>query len=280
MINLILKKLLRNKSYRHRPLSFLCRSTKKETCPLKRSLLQNDIMLGQLSRGFFHDLLNPLNALSLYTETLMKQKSCISSREVFLEIQSELHSFIRIIQTNLRNPMQRERCSFHDLCLGASQLLKFKLQERDVRVVIIGDSTLELRTSPVYVSQILSNLISNAVDSYKEHSKRERKTISIVYEERKGRLHVSVIDKGKGIPHKMQKKIFTPYLTTKKDGHGIGLVTVKYIIEKLLRGDISINSSEQEGTTVHFDLPMDHQSPGNLGHLYQYQKSSQPLDHL
>ena len=260
MISLILEKLSRNKSYKYSLFSFLHKDTQQEVCPFKTIHLQNDVLLGQLSRGFFHDLLNPLNALSLYTETFMKQTSCTTSREVFLEIQSELHSFIKTIQTNLSNPTQIEKCSFHELCLGASQLLKFKLQDKDVRVVILGDNTLELQTIPLYVSQILSNLISNAADSYKEYSGHTRKTISITYEEEKGRLHVSVTDEGKGISRDMRGKLFTPYFTTKENGHGIGLVTVKYIIEELLQGSISIDSSRQNGTTVHFDLPMELQS--------------------
>jgi signal transduction histidine kinase len=50
-------------------------------------------------------------------------------------------------------------------------------------------------------------------------------------------------------------KLFTPFFTTKEHGTGLGLSTVKKIVEAH-RGDIKVESELKKGTTVTVGLPM------------------------
>ena len=69
-------------------------------------------------------------------------------------------------------------------------------------------------------------------------------------------IQISVTDNGSGIPDTMKEKIFQPFFTTKPTGSGTGLgLSLSYDIIKAHRGEISVNTKENEGTTFTIQLP-------------------------
>jgi len=64
-------------------------------------------------------------------------------------------------------------------------------------------------------------------------------------------------DNGSGIPSSVLTKIFDPFFTTKLSGHGLGLSTVRSIVQKH-GGRIEVASKEHEGTTFYVYLPAHH----------------------
>ncbi len=235
--------------------------------------LQRQALLGQVTRGFFHDLLSPLAALQLYMghmQNLVIDKAYASIAE---DIHAELSAFITTIQFNLNNPGVTNKACFYDLCVTASTLLKSKLTARNVRLVIVGDKELTLMTQPLYLIQILTNGLSNAIDAFDTSPQDERKTVTLSYERTRNNLVITIQDTGEGIPQALQKDIFNLYTSTKKDGHGIGLATTKNIVTEVFHGIISLVSEEGIGTTLTVDLPMDHQSSEYPDHSNQDQRS-------
>lgn len=67
-------------------------------------------------------------------------------------------------------------------------------------------------------------------------------------------VQISFEDTGGGIPDTVQKSLFQPHMTTKENGTGLGLVSVKRIIEEA-GGTVMIESDPGVGTTVHVTLP-------------------------
>lgn len=67
-------------------------------------------------------------------------------------------------------------------------------------------------------------------------------------------LKISIIDEGTGISPKNLSNIFDPFFTTKSDGHGLGLSTVHFIIQKH-RGYIKVESIIDKGTIFEIYLP-------------------------
>ena len=75
-----------------------------------------------------------------------------------------------------------------------------------------------------------------------------------VKEHDKHTIRLSVSDTGTGVSKKIRHRIFEPGFSTKKDGNGIGLSTVKEIVEEH-RGTIKVDSTAGKGTTFSIDIP-------------------------
>ena len=71
---------------------------------------------------------------------------------------------------------------------------------------------------------------------------------------KEGKIFITVSDTGVGIPDEIKSKIFTPMMTTKSKGQGLGLAVVKRLIEAL-NGNITFESQEGKGTKFTISLP-------------------------
>jgi signal transduction histidine kinase len=69
------------------------------------------------------------------------------------------------------------------------------------------------------------------------------------------RIRIEFYDNGSGISHDNISRIFTPFFTTKEQGSGLGLAFAHRII-KDHGGNITVTSSEGEGTTFVITLPV------------------------
>ncbi|MCL2602696.1 MAG: ATP-binding protein [Treponema sp.] len=103
-------------------------------------------------------------------------------------------------------------------------------------------------------SQILSNLVINAVDAMDGSGTIEIRT-DVVQKKGVDFCRISLKDSGKGMPNDKADQVFAPYFTTKESGTGLGLP----IVEKIVNdhgGSIWFNSSEGIGTVFFVDLPL------------------------
>ena len=110
------------------------------------------------------------------------------------------------------------------------------------------------------LSQILINILVNAIDSVEEEADPSRKCITLTTEmcskDEKDYAVLHISDMGPGIPQKHIHKIFDPFFTTKPVGKGIGLGL--FICNNLIKehqGFIEVSSSEGQGSTFSIFLP-------------------------
>lgn len=69
-------------------------------------------------------------------------------------------------------------------------------------------------------------------------------------------LRIAVSDTGVGMDEDVQRRLFTPFFTTKPDGTGLGLLSCKRIVENH-RGLLGVTSAPGEGTTFQILLPLE-----------------------
>jgi signal transduction histidine kinase len=106
--------------------------------------------------------------------------------------------------------------------------------------------------------QVLSNLISNAIDAITDHGEM---WITIEDRELHGKpfVYISVRDNGRGIPKENLTRLFEPFFTTKPNsGTGLGLWVVKQFVDTW-GGQISVQSSteiDRHGTTFELHVPL------------------------
>ena len=101
------------------------------------------------------------------------------------------------------------------------------------------------------VMQIALNLIRNAVHAM-ENS--EKKKLSLRLWEEGERVFLSVTDTGTGIPLDVQDKVFRWDFTTKKEGSGVGLASIKRLVGSY-RGTIRFETKINEGTKFIVTFP-------------------------
>ena len=101
------------------------------------------------------------------------------------------------------------------------------------------------------MQQVLVNLIRNAIEAMQNSVRRE---LGISIQPAAGNMVVvKVSDTGSGIDPDVAPKLFQPFITTKRQGTGIGLSISRTIIESH-GGQISVEPNIGEGTTFRFTL--------------------------
>ena len=106
------------------------------------------------------------------------------------------------------------------------------------------------------LQQLVMNLIMNACEATQVLPGRVAIALDLEDDMRSGRawIRLSVVDRGVGIPTEKQPKIFDPFFTSKEQGHGLGLASVRETVREI-GGQIEVRSVEGEGTDVQILFP-------------------------
>ncbi|MBU0681939.1 MAG: PAS domain-containing sensor histidine kinase [Proteobacteria bacterium] len=130
------------------------------------------------------------------------------------------------------------------------------LKKTSLEVAVAGDKDLVLHSFPGAFSQIITNLITNALIHAYDEGKEGRLEIS--FRKDYGTLFLIFRDDGKGIAQENIDHIFSPFFTTnrEKGGSGLGLHIVYNIVSQRLHGTISCESKLGQGTTFSVTLPL------------------------
>ncbi len=125
-------------------------------------------------------------------------------------------------------------------------LFKPEFSKFKIALLIDSKDDLYIKADEKLLTQVLINLIRNAIDAVKEV---QYKKIDLIAELRDETVIISVKDSGTGIPEENIEKVFIPFYTTKKEGSGIGLSFVRQVMI-LHNGFVQVSSEENEFTKV------------------------------
>jgi signal transduction histidine kinase len=117
-----------------------------------------------------------------------------------------------------------------------------------------------LNGDPMDYSQILFNLLDNAITAL-ENDQNFDKKLGIIIDEDDEKYYFIIENNFPIIPSDIQTKIFDKGFTTKKDGEGgMGLYIVKSLVEKY-KGTIEVISEEDLGTSFEVAIPKSQKLP-------------------
>ena len=102
----------------------------------------------------------------------------------------------------------------------------------------------------IKLKQAVLNLLTNALDASPRGG-----TVTVSAHEADGRVRITVRDTGHGIPDEMREQIFSPFVSTKKTGSGLGLAFTQKIVE-LHGGTVSVRNNAGGGASLVLDLPL------------------------
>lgn len=213
--------------------------------------------LGQLSAGLAHELNNPLAIIRGnvdYLNSLLQTNQPISSTQL-LESLTPMNKAIDRASQIMRSMLSRVKQQPHKI----SDISAFKFVEECARQVqtnlwnsqiffsnkASADHTISC--DPVFAEQVLVNLLVNACQALSEHAKENRQ-LKVSSSLKANMVIIEVWNSGPGIPKEVQKKIFKPLFTTKKEaGTGLGLYLSKSMMHSQ-GGEIYFKSDDAEGT--------------------------------
>lgn len=223
---------------------------------------QKLITLGRLAASIAHEINNPLESITnlLY---LMELDDSGKQLEYLKLAQRELSRVVQISKQTLtfsRETPAPVRVQLAELIEEVLGLHARRIGDKALRVVRQYENYEPLTVFPGEMRQVLSNLISNAIEAT---SNRGRIVVRIRPARRwSGRgergLRLSIGDNGSGIPADVRARLGEPFFTTKgQSGTGLGLWVTQSILSRY-GGSLQLRSSvgqERHGTVFSIFLP-------------------------
>ncbi|HKP02904.1 MAG TPA: HAMP domain-containing sensor histidine kinase [Chthoniobacterales bacterium] len=213
-----------------------------------------------------HELKTPLTSIRMFAEMMQSGNASAEKRPQYLRIiVAEAERLTRLINNVLdfaRLERKQKRYDFRPLDLHAVLVRTWEGQELHLREQ--GFTTRWQAAPPPYpvrgdedaLAQILVNLLSNA-----EKYSGEQKEVEVHSYLAQNSVHVSVLDRGSGVPPGEETKIFEAFyrahdsLASGIQGSGLGL-TLAQRLAKEHGGEITYQAREGGGSNVTLRLPL------------------------
>ena len=213
-----------------------------------------------------HELKTPLTSIRMFAEMMQSGSAAEEKRPQYLRIiVAEAERLTRLINNVLdfaRLERKQKRYDFHPLDLH--QVIARTWEGHELHLREQGFTTRWQAAPPPYpvrgnddaLAQILVNLLSNA-----EKYSTERKEVEIHSYLTENSVHVSVLDRGSGVPPGEEAKIFEAFyrahdsLASGIQGSGLGL-TLAQRLAKEHGGEITYQAREGGGSNVTLRLPL------------------------
>ena len=220
------------------------------------------VTMGEMATLLAHDLNQPLAAIqSFQTGLLNRLAGAGPTREDFEpalqaigrsaehagRIIRRVHHFVKKSEPRL------EPIELGDVVAETAALLEPELRKVHAHLEIALESGLpRVRADRVLIEHVLVNLIRNAMEAV-AGLPVERRRVRVEATPRAGRIEVRVRDSGPGVPEVVAQNLFSPFVSTKAGGMGMGLSICRSIIE-VHGGHMRFEPAEGGGAEFTFTL--------------------------
>ncbi len=210
-----------------------------------------------------HDLMQPFNAMSLFTNMLNKKAKGTDLQELASNIQNSLVAAESLLSdlveiSRLDNSSQQldvQAFSINDLLTPLSNEFSLLAQQAQVSFRYIKSSC-KVKTDQRLLRRIIQNFISNAINYCPQEGKLGKVVVGIRH--KVNEVVIEVWDNGPGIPVDKQATIFKEFerLNPTQSASGLGLgLAISERIAKLLDSSILVKSTVDKGTCFSITLP-------------------------
>ena len=214
---------------------------------------------GEFVAHVAHELKAPLNVLSMYSETLLREEG--QSDEFRTEAVNVIHDEVERLSMLINNllsitkiemgslKLERQHVKIRDLLEDIFETIKRNNLSKEIKF----EMDIPREMSPLYIDKDLlriaiNNLLTNAI----KYSNKDS-VVSLTAEEFDNAIHIKISDTGIGISEEDKNLIFNKFYRSQNEkvrsqsGHGLGLSLAKDIVE-LHHGTITIQSEIEEGS--------------------------------
>jgi signal transduction histidine kinase len=193
-----------------------------------------------------HNVKNPLSSMKTLLQLLGEAPNLAEDQssdidKVVAEIDrlsrtvSSLLEFSRLEKSQRPSPREVDVGRLVDSVAG---VFEGDFKSKNLRLKTLFEPVrLRVESDDILLREILSNLLSNAVEASKPGGE-----IVISVGADRDHLRLAVEDQGEGVPERLRRSIFLPFFSTKSRGTGLGLAIVQKRVEQL-GGEIRLESS-------------------------------------
>ena len=217
----------------------------------------------EISSSLADKLNQPLTAILSYTQAMQRlYQNNASSEEINKAMQrvvinaENAGNIIRKIRSQLKvNTLNYQMTCINELIQESIHLTELDNPTSRIKLITgYEPECTSLYIDKIQFRQVIFSLLNNAIDAVLEDSVSAPEIV-ITTQKKASQYKIMIIDNGPGLPEEIQRKLFEPFTTTKKNGIGIGLSMCHHIIG-LHKGSISIQSNMQATTIVTILLPL------------------------
>lgn len=207
----------------------------ERTAELQEQILKNMnasrlVAVGEVASGIAHEINNPLTVINGQVVKLQRQLKKYPDEDQLMppleKINLMSNRIVKII--NGLKLISRDGHSDPMACFNINTMIEeikllteMKIKSLNIKLDFIApEGDVQVYGREVQISQVLVNLINNAVDAISHY---DDKWIKVEIKEVVGGVEFRITDSGEGIPKDVQEKMLTPFYTTKGVGKGTGL---------------------------------------------------------
>jgi two-component system sensor histidine kinase DctS len=221
------------------------------------------VTMGEMASFLAHDLNQPLAAIRSYQTGL---KNMLASGTMSFDAVSPVLDAIGksveragLMIRRVHNFVRKSEPRLAPLDLAEAMKETVALLEPELkRVRSSVDIALEpglprVRADRILIEQVLVNLIRNSLDASRDLP-LERRRVKLSASTAAGLVEVRVCDRGDGVEETLTSQLFSPFVSTKEGGMGMGLTICRSIVE-LHGGGIRYERQNDGGSSFAFTLP-------------------------
>jgi PAS domain S-box-containing protein len=221
-------------------------------------------VMGELLADMAHEIHQPLGVIANYANgslrRLKKGQLTVGAlkdrlREIAAESMRVAEVLRRIREFIRRKEPERELVNLNTIVADALQFTRLERRQHRVSIVLRPDRDLRsVEADAVQITQVLINLISNAVHAISDASVESPRVTISTRMTPDGNAEVVVADNGPGISAEDLPRVFDRFFTTKSSGLGLGLPISRSIVESC-GGQLTCDSKPGEPAVFRLTLP-------------------------
>jgi two-component system sensor kinase FixL len=228
-------------------------------------------LMGEMAAGIAHEINQPLSAIATYAQAARRllqraEPDVVMLSDICTKIDDQARRAGQVIG-NLRKFIRKQEIDTQSLDVNrviadVMTLIEADAHSEGIPVSIqAADDLPRVRADAVQLQQVLLNLTRNSVDAMRGGLGKERGIVVSTERAEGGGVRIRVTDHGHGVARQLGENIFHPFVTTKRDGLGVGLAISKTIVQSY-GGELSYSDNPRGGTIFQIELPPEEEAAG------------------
>jgi signal transduction histidine kinase len=209
--------------------------------------------MGEMIENIAHQWRQPLSIITTSASSIklkkeygvLEDKECEESLNYIIDTANYLSNTIDDFRYYFSPQKNKNLFKSIDLIEKALNIVKISFNKNDIKIIKEIEDC-EVLTFENELLQVIINILNNAEDELIKKEKDFEKYLFIKIVKEKNTLEIFIKDNAGGIKEEIIDRIFEPYFTTKhkSKGTGIGLYMCEEIINKHIKGTISVSNEK------------------------------------